>query len=99
MTSVLAVNTLSLIPDWHSAWAAGIAAARSGARVAVADIGRPEPHHPGLALWSRWISAVGLGDLDARPWAGVEEGAEQIDDRSFWAGHVHVRAGSLADAG
>lgn len=93
--AVLAVNTLSLIPRWRTAWAAGVRAARPGARVAVADIGRPDPGRPALAAWSGWISAVGLGDLDAHPWAVVEDGAEQRSAESFWAGHVQVRAGAL----
>lgn len=94
--AVLAVNTLSLIPAWRSAWTAGLAAARPGARVAIADIGRPTSGHPAIGLWSRWISAVGLGDLDARPWVVVEEGAETVRSRTFWAGHVEVRAGRIA---
>ena len=94
--AVLAVNTLSLIRGWRRAWAVGIAAARPGARAAVADIGRPGPGHPVLAAWSRWISAVGLGDLDARPWTAVEEGLERDRRWTFWSGHVQVRAGDLA---
>lgn len=93
--AVLAVNTLSLIPDWRRAWAVGVAAARPGARVAVADIGRPDPRRPGLGLWSRWISAVGLGDLDARPWTAVEQDADAVERWAFWAGHVRVFAGTL----
>jgi demethylmenaquinone methyltransferase/2-methoxy-6-polyprenyl-1,4-benzoquinol methylase len=93
--AVLAVNTLSLIPAWRAAWAAGVAAARPGARVAVADIGVPAPQRPVLAAWSRWISAVGLGDLTAQPWTAVEDDAEQVIARSYWNGHVEVRAGVL----
>jgi hypothetical protein len=48
-----------------------------------------------LAAWAGWISAVGLGDLDARPWVVVEDGAQQRSARSFWSGHVQVRAGVL----
>lgn len=94
--AVLAVNTLSLIPAWRTAWTTGLAAARPGARVAIADIGRPAPHHPAVALWARWISAVGLGELDARPWTVIEESAEEVRSRTFWAGHVEVRAGRTA---
>lgn len=90
--AVVAINTLSLIPDWRAAWAAGLRAARPGARLAIADIGRPERHHPAIALWSRWISVVGLGDLDARPWVAIEEQADEVRHSSFWAGHVQVRA-------
>jgi hypothetical protein len=92
--AVLAVNTLSLIPGWRAAWTTGTAAAHPGARVAVADIGRPVTN-PALAIWARWISAVGLGDLDAHPWAAVEDGAEQVTARTFLSGHVEVRAGVL----
>ncbi|WP_375387134.1 class I SAM-dependent methyltransferase [uncultured Amnibacterium sp.] len=93
--AVLAVNTLSLIPDWRRAWRTALAAARPGARVAVADIGRPVPGRPAIAAWSRWISAVGLGDLDARPWRAVEEDLERDRRWTFWAGHVQVRAGDV----
>ena len=93
--AVLAVNTLSLIPAWRTAWATGVAAARPGARAAIADIGRPRPGHPVMAAWARWISLVGLGDLDAHPWTVLEEDAEADDRRMLWAGHVEVRAGVL----
>ncbi len=93
--AVLAVNTLSLIPDWRAAWATGVAAARSGARVAIADIAAPEPHHPAVAAWSRWISAVGLGDLQAHPWTVIDDGAEQVLAGALWSGHVQLRAGML----
>lgn len=93
--AVLAVNTLSLISAWHRAWTTGRAAARPGARVAIADIGRPEPGHPAMTLWSRWISAVGLGDLDARAWEVVARDADDAQDWTLWAGHVHVAAGTL----
>jgi SAM-dependent methyltransferase len=96
--AVLAVNTLSLIPAWRTAWAAGVAAARPGARVAISDIGRPAAGHPLIAGWSRWISAVGLGDLDARPWRVLEEQAAPVRARSFWAEHVQVRSGRLPSA-
>ena len=96
MDAVLAVNTLSLIPEWRTAWAAGVAAARPGARLAVADIGRPALPHRVVAAWSRWISAVGLGDLDARPWTALEDEAEQVSGQTFWGGHVEVRAGVLS---
>lgn len=89
--AVLAVNTLSLIPDWRSAWATGLAAARPAARVAIADIGRTSPGHPVIGLWARWISAVGLGDLDAHPWTAIGE----AHGRSYWAGHVQVRSDAL----
>lgn len=93
--AVLAVNTLSLIPAWRRAWTTGLAAARPGARVAVADIGRPDPGHPGMTLWSRWISAVGLGDLDAHPWDAVERDADDVEAWRLWGGHVRVVAGTV----
>lgn len=93
--AVLAVNTLSLIPEWRRAWRTGVAAARPGARVAVADIGVPERSHAVVAAWSRWISAIGLGDLRARPWTAVEVDTERHVARSFWSGHVQMRAGVL----
>jgi SAM-dependent methyltransferase len=93
--AVLAVNTLSLIPDWRRAWRTGLAAARPGARVAIADIGEPAPGQRHLRLWSRWISAVGLGDLRAQPWLGVEHVALDPRRWTFWAGHVQVAAGTL----
>jgi SAM-dependent methyltransferase len=94
--AVLAVNTLSLIPAWRSAWATGVAAARPGARVAIADIGRPTAHHPFVAAWSRWISAVGLGNLDAHPWTVVEEEGATVRSSAFRAGHVQLRAARIA---
>jgi demethylmenaquinone methyltransferase/2-methoxy-6-polyprenyl-1,4-benzoquinol methylase len=94
---VLAVNTLSLIADWRTAWATGVVSARPGARVSIADIAAPEAHRPVLAAWSRWISAVGLGDLEAHPWSVIEERAEQVTARTFWHGHVQVRSGRLPD--
>ena len=96
--AVLAVNTLSLIPEWRTAFRVGVDAARPGASVAVADIGRPEAGHALLTAWSRWISAVGLGDLDAHPWTAVEEHAAEVGSRAFSAGHVQVRAGTLSGA-
>jgi hypothetical protein len=48
-----------------------------------------------VALWSRWISAVGLGDLDSHPWTGVEEQAGRVGARGFWSDHVQVRSGRL----
>ncbi len=92
--AVLAVNTLSLVPDWRAAWSTGLRAARAGARVAVADIGRPTGS-PALDLWSRVVSFVGGGDLDARPWSAVEEQASSVRATTFWRGHVEVRAGVL----
>lgn len=92
--AILAVNTLSLIPDWRAAWATGVRAARPDARVAVADIGRPDGSRV-LDLWSRVISFVGGGGLDARPWAAVEEGATEVRSTTLWRGHVEVRAGAL----
>ena len=94
--AVLAVNTLSLIPAWRRAWATGVAAARPGARGAIADIARPAPGRPLLTGWARWISFVGLGDLDAHPWTVLDEGPDGPDVvRSFHAGHVQVRSGVL----
>lgn len=93
--AVLAVNTLSLIPDWPRAWRTGVAAARAGARVAVADIGEPSGS-AALTLWSKVISLVGLGRLDAHPWTAVERDATDVEAYAFHAGHVQVRAGRLA---
>lgn len=95
--AVLAVNTLSLIPDWRAAWRTGIAAARPGARVAVADIGEPSGN-AGLTLWSKVISFIGGGVLTSRPWRAVEEEAGEVEAASWWAGHVQVRTGVLAAA-
>lgn len=92
--AVLAVNTLSLIPDWRRAWRTGIAAAVPGARVAVADIGRPSGS-TGMDLWSRVISFVGLGRLDAEPWSAVEQDAVGVEAHAFRMGHVQVRTGRL----
>ena len=93
--AVLAVNTLSLIPDWRLAWDAARGAARPGARVAVADIGAPAPGSAPMAVWARVISWIGGGDLDAHPWTGVEGDADLVVERSWWRGHVQLRAGSL----
>ena len=93
--AVLAINTLCLIPDWRAAWSAGLRAARPGARLAIADIGRPDPHHPVIALWSRWIAFVGSGDLGAHPWVVLEQQADEVRRSSFWGGHVQVRSTRL----
>ncbi|MFD1720541.1 class I SAM-dependent methyltransferase [Amnibacterium endophyticum] len=92
--AVLAVNTLSLIPDWRAAWARGVAAARPGARIAVADIGRPDGG-TAIRAWAPLISAVGLGRLDAHPWQAVEEDATDVSAASWHHGHVQLRAGTL----
>ena len=93
--AVLAVNTLSLIPDWRTAWRAGVAAARPGARVAVADIGEPTASNPAMTLWSKVISFIGGGVLSAHPWTAVDQEADDVEARAWWAGHVQLRSGSL----
>lgn len=92
--AVLAVNTLSLIPDWRRAWSTAAAAARPGARVAVADVGHPDGSAP-LEAWTRVISRVGAWDPEARPWRAVEESALDVRAQSFLHGHVQVRTGRL----
>lgn len=92
--AVLAVNTLSLIPDWRTAWSRALAAARPGARIAVADIGRPDGGAL-LRVWAPVISVVGGGRLDAHPWRAVEEQGAGVERAAFWRGHVQVRAAAL----
>lgn len=93
--AVLAINTLSLIPDWRAAWRKGVAAAKPGARVAIADIGEPTTADPAMNLWSKVISFIGGGILAGHPWNVVEEDADDLESTSFWAGHVQVRTGTL----
>ena len=92
--AVLAVNTLSLIPDWRRAWSTAAAAARPGARIAVADVGHPDGS-AALEAWTQVISRIGGWDPDAQPWRALEEGARDVRAQSFLRGHVQVRTGRL----
>jgi demethylmenaquinone methyltransferase/2-methoxy-6-polyprenyl-1,4-benzoquinol methylase len=90
---VVATYTLSIMSDPAVAWVRALDAAAPDARLAIVDMQRPRgllwPVGPLLAAFARF----GGSDLEARPWTLIEDAADDVVARSFWGGHIQVRAG------
>jgi len=75
------------------AWVRALDAAAPDARLAIVDMQRPRgllwPVGQLLAAFARF----GGSDLEARPWTLIEDAADDVVARSFWGGHIQVRAG------
>ncbi len=91
----IATYALSVIPDWPSAWTTLRRSTRPGGRIAVVNMQDPQGRWRALRPLARWLCAVSLADIEARPWRRLE--AELYDVRSIArrGQHVQVRVGTV----
>lgn len=94
--AVLSTYALSLMPAWHRAWDAAMAAARPGARLAVVDMARPTGGARLLEPLALAATAIGGADVDAHPWSALDAACEDVERLSLRGGHVRVHVGTLA---
>lgn len=91
---IIATYTLSIMSDPAAAWVHALASAAPDARLAIVDMQRPSgllwPVGPLLTTFARF----GGSDLNARPWTLIEDESDRVVARSFWGGHIQVRAGA-----
>lgn len=82
---------LSVVPDWHTVWAAARELLDPGARVGVVDMRRPDfrPLRPLAAL----ACAAGGADLDAAPWRLVQDDCTDVATTTLRRGHIVAAAG------
>lgn len=93
--AIVATYTLSVIVDAESAWRNALAAARPGARVAVADLALPQGRWRALAPLARLVCFTGGANLHRRPWEWVAWGTDDAQRRVLRGGHVQVAAGTV----
>lgn len=94
--AVLSTYALSLMPGWRAAWAAAVAAARPGARLAVVDMARPTGAARLLEPLALAATAIGGADVDAHPWTALDAACDDVERLSLRGGHVRVHVGTLA---
>ncbi|MGB3829382.1 MAG: methyltransferase domain-containing protein [Ornithinimicrobium sp.] len=87
--------SLSVMPDWASAWESVIPLLAPGARVAIADLGLPSTGGPPARFLARILTRVGRSNIEAQPWTALQESCSQIEHHALKGGHVQVWAGTL----
>ena len=93
--AVIFTYSLSLMTDPDRAWRHATALVRPGGRAAIVDL---EPPHGWARLLdpaARLASWLGGADINARPWAVLEQTAHDVQSWAFRGGHVQVRVGTL----
>lgn len=93
--AVLFTYSLSVIDDWHSAWAAAVSRLRPGGKVGVLDTALPTgngwPLRP-LAKLAMWAGGV---DGTRRVWELVGQEAEHVSNRQLAHGHLRLAVGTI----
>ena len=92
--AVLFAYSLSLMHPWMSAWRATMQLVGPGARIAIADMARPDRGGPVARAGARALTAAGGSDIDAHPWHVLEQTCTDVQAQTFWGGHVQVRSGA-----
>lgn len=93
INAVLFVYSLSVMNPWTSAWRATTDLLDTGARIAIADMARPDRGGPIARAGARALTAAGGSDIDAHPWQALEQACTDVRTQTFWGGHVQVRSG------
>lgn len=93
--AALATYSLSLMPEWRTAWANLAALLRDDARVTVVDMQDPVGWGWLLTPLARAACALGGADIGAHPWEAVEEGCTGVIRDSARSGHLQIRAGTI----
>ncbi|MBB3039532.1 class I SAM-dependent methyltransferase [Hoyosella altamirensis] len=93
--AVIATYALSLMREPRAGFEVAVAASRSGARIAVADMQLPNGLARVFAPLARLACYLGGADITARPWTLVEERCVDVEAASLRGGHIQVRAGRV----
>lgn len=93
--AVLFTYSLSLMRPWQRAWDQSVALARPGARVVVVDMARPRGRGRALSPLARLACRLGGADIDAHPWTALRRQCIDVTQRTAWAGHIQVWAGTV----
>ncbi len=93
INAVLFAYSLSVMKPWTSAWRATTDLLDTGARIAIADMARPDRGGPIARAGARALTTAGGSDIDAHPWQALEQACTDVRSQSFSGGHVQVRSG------
>lgn len=97
--AALATYSLSLMPDWESAWANMLELSVPGAALGVVDMQEPTGPFSVLAPLARLACRLGGSDIHARPWRAVERDCADVLAMSARGGHLQIRAGRRRPGG
>jgi ubiquinone/menaquinone biosynthesis C-methylase UbiE len=91
--AVFASYAMSVIPDWHAAWQASLAALNPGGRAGIVDMQPPTGWAKLLSPIAYLACAVGGSDIHARPWTAVETDCVNVIKKNLRGGHIIAAAG------
>jgi ubiquinone/menaquinone biosynthesis C-methylase UbiE len=93
--AVFASYAMSVIPEWHAAWRASLAALKTGGRAGIVDMQPPTGWAKILSPLAYFACAVGGSDIHARPWTAVETDCVDVVEKSLRGSHIVAAAGML----
>lgn len=90
---VLATYSMSLMPEWPTAFENMCSLLVPAGTVCVVDMQRPQ----GAARWLGWLAGLacrlGGADISAHPWSAVEQRCTDVVFDQARGGHLQIRAG------
>lgn len=92
--AAIATYSMSIIPQWQSAWAGALARTRSGGRIAIVDLALPRGRGRVLDPAARLACFTGGVDLDRKPWTLVDDQLDNVALESHRWGHVVLAVGT-----
>ncbi|MGA8211536.1 MAG: methyltransferase domain-containing protein [Nocardioidaceae bacterium] len=90
--AVLCTYSLSLMPDWRTAWRTALAVTRPGGRLVVVDMARPTGAARLLTPLALLACRAGGADIDAHPWTAVAD-LDDVRSERLRGGHIEVWSG------
>lgn len=93
--ALFASYSLSVIPDWHAAWAAGLSVFKQEGRAAIVDMQSPTGVARIFTPLARLACALGGSDLHSHPWTAVEADCTDVVMETLRGGHIVAAAGTV----